>query len=106
MFYSNFDSGQPAGLSGAGGHESVGGFAGAGNTGDTFTGDLWRDDGWSATILILNILNFYASGGGYQGGGDESWAFDHYDFVVKNVPAPGTVGALSIFGLAALRRRR
>lgn len=202
VFYSNFDSGQPAELTGYGGLESVGGFAGAGNTGDTFTGDLWRNDGtayvkstltltnlpahnsvsvgfllafidsWDSTngspapdwfnldidgtnflqltsanasgnviyagdqiywggagwngswwdrafdmgneALIQSIphtastltLDFYASGDGWQAGLDESFAIDNLEVIVNKVPAPGAVGALSIFGLAALLRRR
>ncbi len=200
VFYSNFDSGQPAELSGAGGLESVFGFAGAGNTGDTFTGNLWRNDGWSKTTLTLtnlpahdsvsigfllafidswdstngspapdwfnldvdgtnflqltsanasgnvtytgdqiywggagwngswwdrafdmgnesliqNIphtassltLDFYASGGGYQGGIDESFAIDNLDVIVNVVPAPTAAGLVLAGALASLRRRR
>lgn len=60
-FYSNFDSGQPAELTGAGGLEPVAGFAGAGNPGNVFTGNLWRNDGLSATTLTLtNLPGHYA----------------------------------------------
>lgn len=60
VFYSNFDSGQPAELSGAGGLESVMGLAGVGNTGDTFTGNLWRNDGGALFKTTLTFDNLPA----------------------------------------------
>jgi hypothetical protein len=44
-------------------------------------------------------LKFYASGGGWQGGADESWAIDNLE--VRILPLPGTV-LLFAFGLVGL----
>lgn len=49
------------------------------------------------------VIKFYASGGGWQGGFDESWAIDNLSVTV--VPAPGAA-AMGLLGLAAMRRRR
>ncbi len=49
------------------------------------------------------VIKFYASGDGWQGGGDESWAIDN--LAVTVVPAPGAA-AMGLLGLAAMRRRR
>lgn len=49
------------------------------------------------------VIKFYASGAGWQGGSDESWAIDNLSVTV--VPAPGAA-AMGLLGLAALRRRR
>jgi uncharacterized protein (TIGR03382 family) len=49
------------------------------------------------------VIQFYASGAGWQGGFDESWAIDNV--AVSVVPAPGAA-AVGLLGLAALRRRR
>lgn len=49
------------------------------------------------------VIKFYASGGGWQGSTDESWAIDNLS--VTAVPAPGAA-AMGLLGLAALRRRR
>lgn len=60
VFYSDFDSGAPAGLSGFYSIESVQGFAGAGNLGDTFEGMLLRNNATgnpaAATRLTLTDL--------------------------------------------------
>ena len=49
------------------------------------------------------VIKFYASGAGWQGGSDESWAIDNLSVTV--VPAPGAA-AMGLLGLAAMRRRR
>ena len=43
------------------------------------------------------VIDFYASGGGWQAGQDESWAIDNVEVTV--VPVPGAV-LLGILGLS------
>lgn len=75
--------------------------------------------GYNDTALDLNFdsnltvahsassvtIEFFASGPGWQGGNDESWAIENVSVTLRGVPAPG---ALSLFGAAGLfaRRRR
>ncbi len=205
VFFSDFNSGTPAGISGAGGTESVQGFSGLGNGSNTFGGDMWRNDaggnpqtktsltltdlpahdslridlllaiidswdgiggnpgpdtfviavdgntvfshvfaiasgsgdyappagvllsggtnlgfgGWAEIALDLGFdpsltiahssssvtIDFYATGGGWQGAGDESWAMDNLRVTVRGIPAPGGLAAFGLLGLAGRRRR-
>ena len=49
-------------------------------------------------------IEFFASGGGWQGAGDESWAIDNLSLSVR-IPAPSVL-ACGVIGLTAARRRR
>lgn len=49
-------------------------------------------------------ITFYASGGGWQGGDDESWGIDNLTVTVT--PTPGAAALLGLGGLALSRRRR
>lgn len=59
VFFTDFDSGVPSEISGGGGAESVQGFAGFGNPGNQFGGNLYRNSSVFpivATTLTLNNL--------------------------------------------------
>ncbi len=56
VFFTNFDSGIPAEISGAGVATGVQGFAGLGPTGNQFGGQFLRNDTSSATTLTLTGL--------------------------------------------------
>jgi hypothetical protein len=59
------------------------------------------------------VVSFFASGPGWQGGGDESWGIDNLNISMDavemaTVPEPATLSMLgaSLVGVAALARRR
>ncbi len=81
-----------------------------------FTG--WKDAAYGMTLGLGNLaagahtIEFFASGGDWQGGDDESWGIDNVrvtDAVTSNAPEPETY-ALMLAGLGVLswvtRRRR
>jgi len=49
-------------------------------------------------------ISFFASGNGWQGGGDESWGIDNLNVGV--IPAPTTLAGFALLGVCAGRRRR
>lgn len=56
VFFTDFDTDLPTEISGAGSAVSVEGFDGIGNLGNTFAGNLYRNDTASATTLTLTDL--------------------------------------------------
>lgn len=53
------------------------------------------------------IYSFFASGSGWQGGDDESWAIDNVTVSVAPIPVPGALPLLATaLGAVALFRRR
>lgn len=62
VYFTDFDSGTPAGFSGAGGIESVGGFAGIGHAGNKFAGNYWRNrsQGTTAASTVLTLTDLAA----------------------------------------------
>lgn len=51
-------------------------------------------------------IDFDATGGGWQGGSDESFGLDNVQIVVNAVPAPGAFALAGAGALVGLRRRR
>ncbi len=51
-------------------------------------------------------VRWFASGNGWQGGNDESWAIDNVEVILHHVPEPATMGLLALGGLAVLKRRK
>jgi hypothetical protein len=104
----------------SGSHTYAGTSLGSGNYG--FSG--WIDRAFDMTpegaLLLAHsgagvTITFEALGGGWQGGGDESWAIDNLDIVVNTIPAPpsavpqpGTLVLLAsaFLGSGFLARRR
>lgn len=79
----------------------------------------WGDQGYSVSLFLgdlaagTHVIDFFASGTGWQAGGDESWAIDNVNVSGRlvsttDVPEPGSMAlvALAVAGLAATRRRR
>lgn len=81
----------------------------------------WADGGYSVSLTFSHVassltLTFYASGAGWQGGSDESWAIDNLAITsdasgLPAVPLPATAplllgGLAAIGGLARRLRRR
>ena len=78
-------------------------------------GSSYKDSFYSVSLNFLSTaqdltLSFFASGAGWQGGGDESWMLDNLKVTAEApaVPLPAglplLVGALAVFGVA--RRKR
>ena len=70
-------------------------------------------DGISHTSSTL-IIDWFASGAGWQGGIDESWAIDNVEVILNSttpIPEPSTyllfgIGTLSIFVISHQRRNK
>jgi len=52
------------------------------------------------------FIEFFASGAGWQGNTDESWAIDNVVVCINAVPEPASVALLAFGGLIAIRRKR
>lgn len=75
---------------------------------DLYTEPLLQNIPHTASTLTVS---FFASGGGWQGGIDESWAIDNLRVQINgsgNVPEPGAAGLLcgALAGMGMLLRRR
>lgn len=71
----------------------------------------WNDSLYQLSFTILHSsptlsIQMFASGGGFQGGMDESWAWDNFT-ISTSVPEPGTLALLGIglLGIGFARRR-
>jgi len=70
----------------------------------------FRDAAYTLTLSLGNLaagnhtIGFFASGPGWQGGGDESWAVDNVQVIGTPVPEP-TTSVLLLAGIAALAIR-
>jgi len=75
----------------------------------------WPDSAYDMAVetAFLNIahtgstltIDFFANGGGWQGGADESWAIDNVTVEILPIPAPGAL-LLSSMGLGIIATRR
>jgi hypothetical protein len=88
-----------------------------GDQNTNYIGSLWKDYAFDMTpegLLFIShtasslLIQFFASGGGWQGGEDESWGIDNLSVKVNPVPEPATMIMLcsGLIGLVGYGRKK
>ena len=80
-------------------------------SGSSIFGNRWNESGWKVAIDVAHTapaadLAFFASGAGWQGGNDESWAIDNLNIAAVPLPASLPLLVMGLAGLGIFRRRR